>query len=505
MFEKDLKDFTIKSSLNSPATLEMELANESGQYDYFLDYSIIFSQPLYEFNISVNSQPTTVFVGYPIHVEKLYKQKTIKLSFADRSYWTRISKFSAEIQPEAYLNEVVTTLGVKYLGFNSNEIIINGNFTNDKYKVYRLHVSDEPLFARLDNIASLMNCVLYVDSQGNLNLSQLFQTPGTFYTLNERDLIEYSLTFGDLNSFENVYELIGSEKPIWEVELGDKENCLSVFTFDKFFVVKFWNRYILNYYPDNYWLQYKGQSYIPPTGGGPGLLFPSLGNLVQYPDGKIENSGATIVEVPLYGFKSVITDWEIKAWNRQTKGYDPDNNVNCVLLGYGTNNAYFYIDTTNSTNYFFALFVYGRTLNPNSQGIKYYGYQKYQTKYPVVEDITFKKNTNYYAKKYLEYNNQRVADLIGQYKLKTFNLDFVGSNTQAEALLTDLATSYIYRLNKVTAITSLNPGIDLLDMVELQIESQNLLIQFWAEEITHTKTNTTISGSLYYKGNLTVS
>ena len=505
MFEKDLKEFTIKSSINSPATLEMELSNENEQYDYLLDYSVIFSQPLYEFNISINSQPVTVFVGYPIHVEKFHKQRTIKLTFADRSYWTRISKFSTEIRPEAYFHNIVTEFGQKYLGFDTNEININGNFNNSKYMVHRLYVSDEPVFTRLVNIANLMNCALYVDLQGQLNLGQLFQTPSIFYTLEEKDLTEYSLNFGDLNAFENVYELIGGEKPLWEVELGDQENCLSIFTFDRNFVVKFWNRYILNYYPDNYWMQYKGQAYTPPSSGGPGLLFPSLGNLVQYPDGKMEVVGAKIVEVPLYGFKSIITDWEVKYWNRQTKGYDPDSNVDCVLLGYGTNNAYFYIDTTNSTNHFFALFVYGRTLNPNSQGIRYYGYQKHQTKYPVVEDISFKKNTNYYAKKYLEYNNQRVADLIGQYKLKTFNLDFVDSNTQAELLLTDLTNAEIYRLNKVTATTSLNPGIDLLDAVELQIESQNLLLQFWVEEITHTKTNTTISGSLYYKGNLTVS
>jgi len=513
---KDLISWSCKYSLNQPGTLELNLANLDNQYDDLRDIDVLLSENLYTFRVKLDDVLADIFTGYPIRVSDKGKDKTIQITFADRSYWGSLSKFNSEFDPGHSVDTIVYYFAQRYLGFKESEIIFdNYPYWEPKYSIGLVRINDEPMFTKIRAILEAMGRALVLLPNGNLFLRTMFDTSLTpFIYDSEKDLIDFGYRLGDIFNFENTFELIGTEKLPWEIEISDSETVLSTVPFNIRYIIPLWVREQKKYISESFLIKYKGIDYNPYTDSEPSLLY---GNLPQTPT--IYSDGYKIkpfllLEVPIHGFKSVITDWEIKYLELQSGGgvdkievWKTDNEIISKLLGFNDNMAYFLIDLSNvsSNKCFFQFILYGKAVNPSAQAKKYYSIYRNTFKYPVVEDIQIKSLTNYYARKSVYYKGDTLANITGQYKLKTFELDFVDSDTKADTILTELANQEIYKLKKFYIKTPLNPGIYLMDLIQVSINSLGKTISFWVEEIEHTKTYSTFTGSIFEESPLVVS
>jgi len=514
----DLIDFNIELSLDNTDNARVSLMNKNGKYNYL--YRMFQTDKVFiGLDIGFDNEKVPVFTGQLVSLSSpSFEARRLELTLKHRLNYFEIAKIPSDHFYDINFGDLVTYHAVNYWGLNSNEIIIKDDISGDDYLIKSVFLSNEPPLAKLYEIAKGLGLSIYCDELGRLIIQKNYNSTTPVCSIPEDKIKGWSSEFMSYFDIDNHYEIFGAEKPL-DYLLDEKEKVLGYKMLDLRVTESFFPQIASfeNYpqYSKDFLLNYKGQNYTPDSSGGISLLpfgiQPILQNNIYTPPDIL------VIDIPMFEKEYILTDIDVK-YNKAQEGINQGNrgeswicvtnDLEIYIAGFGDNVCYIVIKNFNTwyeqiKPLFILVTAFGWGLS--NWGKRYKTLVKTDSlpwiNFWAYDKVTSPKLLQFHKEHWLVdvQTNQRLADLIGLEKKRSYNYEWIFSDAQADFVLNNLVNQQIKEIYQITVTTTLNPLFERNDLIEAIVRQgdKKYKVQFWVRKIQHTLTTTTLTGPIY--------
>ena len=485
---EDIVSLTVNQNIEgSGDTVDMELNNKDRKYNSLLGKDVRFADS-WRIYAGYDGHTVSVFTGKLFNAKS--NRKTIKLKLVERNAYLERAAYWSDTFYEMSVEDIITTIAEKYMGYTSSEIKVSGTF-DDTIALFQFN--NESYIKKMQQLAMAYGGNVFNDSDGNLCLYKVFTKLVSDFTYEEAQVTEYTFDISGSQDIITDLQVIGRERSLDEM-LKSTESVLSVQSLNVGYYGFPYIGWLRTRTSDEFFKNYKGINYIPRTDEPHlRLMFPNQQTIqtATATDGT-EIKPLVVSCIPNMDLPGIPTEIEIKknspaesealgtieAWKSATADYP------IYILGFTEKDIYVRIGglAFGDANLLKCI-VYGNVVDDKfiiKKGIKY-------------EDLfvseIFEENKSVWSTHYYQSapfvdpsTGERLSAVIGAMKKQTYNFDFISSDAMAKTIMWAISASTQLKMCRFEMTVPLNPLIERNDLIKVNLSKT---VYFYVSSITH--------------------
>jgi len=491
--KNDIISMTV--SLNSEGQgdkVDMILDNKSKKYNELLNLDVRYSK-FWRITAGYKGTEVPIFTGrnFFLNIAKGTGANSLSLSILERNSFFEKARMSSNYYSNITLEDIITDVAKKYLGYTDAEIKIGTGFDT---VIDSFVVNQESVIRKLRAAVNAFGGNLYNDAYGNFCVNRMYQTLSPVITYDKSLIQNYSFELKGVQDRYTDIEIVGRERAMDEVIRDDKEVCLG---FQLLPVGLFAYPYVnisRRRFRNQFLQEKKGLPYSPED-DKPNISLITFYDVTQKVNiaGEFTPEPFTITSQTNEALKGIPSDVDIKYCTpeeteiagKKTEYWKPAPGTYLVdILGFNDKQTFLRVRGYPTTNYPVILVsTYGYEIDDRyvlHKGIKI---EDWKTSI-IYEENKMKDLSHYHSIGHFEdpSGGGLLSDTMGAVNLKTYNLDFVNSDTLAETCLNYLGAYEYYQGQRFSMTIPFNPLIERNDLVQASLDKTVL---FYVTGITH--------------------